>query len=180
MRPGAEDIFAADMAFFQTVVWWLNRFNIFSYMRWQEAIWELDQIMREETDYRFELSNIRLMRKQLCGHSVYVPRPFPKYCRRRVLVMEFLEGTLMSDYIQVSESDPERLAAWLDENHIEPERVGRRLFMSFMRQIVEENRFHGDLHPGNIMLLRNSRVAFIDFGTVGTLEQNLWRKYLFI
>ena len=47
---------------------------------------------------------------------------------------------------------------------------------SSLRQILEDNLFHGDLHPGNIVLLRDSRIAFLDFGTLGAMERDLTRK----
>ena len=45
------------------------------------------------------------------------------------------------------------------------------------RQLLEDNLFHADLHPGNIVLLRQSRVALIDFGTIGTLEKDFIELY---
>jgi ubiquinone biosynthesis protein len=51
------------------------------------------------------------------------------------------------------------------------------LLLSFYRQLFEDNLFHGDLHPGNIMLLRNSKFALIDLGTVGNLEPRFVANY---
>ena len=48
-----------------------------------------------------------------------------------------------------------------------------------MRQLLEEDLFHADLHPGNIVLLRDSHIALIDLGTLGSVERELLRKYLF-
>jgi ubiquinone biosynthesis protein len=45
------------------------------------------------------------------------------------------------------------------------------------RQIFEDNFFHSDLHPGNILLLRNNEIALIDFGAVGSLESEFLQKY---
>ncbi|MCB0237470.1 MAG: phosphotransferase, partial [Anaerolineae bacterium] len=60
---------------------------------------------------------------------------------------------------------------------VKPFRVGSRLMRSFYRQLFEDNLFHGDLHPGNIILLRNSRFCLIDFGTIGNLEARFVRTY---
>ena len=180
MRPDIQSIYAKDMALFHTLTKMLARFNLWSYMRFGEAIWELDQIMTEEADYRFELSNTRRMRRNLRKHKIYVAKPLPDYCTEHVLVTEYITGVLLSHYIGMSATDPQQVVAWQLENNIDPERVGRRLYLSFMRQLFEENLFHGDLHPGNIILLRDSRLALIDFGTIGTVERNLWRKYLFM
>lgn len=180
MRPGAERVFATDMRVIKRLVAVIQRLGLFSFMRWSEAVWELEQIMAEEVNYRFEVSNLRRMRAELRKHNVYVPKVFGIYCTSHVLVMEFIRGTLMSDYIEATVQNSDRVALWLSENNINPETVGRRLYMSFMRQLFEEDLFHGDLHPGNIILLRDSRFALIDLGTAGSVENELLRKYIFI
>jgi ubiquinone biosynthesis protein len=84
----------------------------------------------------------------------------------------------MSDYIAAQRAAPGEVRKWVEENRIDPRRVGRRLFETFLRQMMEDNLFHGDLHPGNIMLLRESRIAFIDLGTVGTVETSFLERYM--
>jgi ubiquinone biosynthesis protein len=142
-----------------------------------EMVAELEHIMTEELDYRMEASNIRRMRKSLRKHNIYIPKAFGQLCAPRVLVMEFIQGVLMSDYISVERSDPQRTNAWLRANGVTPKIVGRRLYHSLLRQIFEDNLFHGDMHPGNIILLRNNRVALVDFGSIGFMETDYQKKY---
>ena len=177
MRPAAERIFAKDLRFLCALVRvldWIPQLEIF---RFDEFIWELEQITREEVDYRFELVNLRRLRKNLRKRKVYVPKAYGRHSTRRVLVMEEIQGALMSDYIEVGRTDPLRLESWLAENRIDPEKVARRLLFSFLRQLFEDNLFHGDLHPGNIFLLRDSRIALIDVGALGTAEADMVRRY---
>lgn len=181
LRPYVEDAFARDLVFIQRIAWILERLRVAPAMRWSEGLWELRQIMRDEVDYRFEAAAQRQMRKTLRHHKIFVPRVFDQYSKRRVLVTEFLHGILMSDYIKVAQSDPSRLQEWLAENDVKPRRVARRLISSMLRQLFEDNLYHGDLHPGNIVLLRDSRVALIDFGTCSFTEQEYLMKFrLFI
>jgi ubiquinone biosynthesis protein len=91
--------------------------------------------------------------------------------------MEFFQGALMTDYLHLLKNDADRLAAWLEENNINQRQVARRLHLSMLRQTLEDNLYHGDLHPGNIILLRNSRVALIDCGTVGFLELEYLQRF---
>jgi len=180
MRPNSDKTFLDDMAFFGRVVALASRFRFLDFVKLDEVVWELEQMMREETDFRFELSNLKRMRRQLRKHRIYIPKPYGRYSTRRVLVMEYLPGVLMSDYIRVRDTDPERASAWVLENNIKVKRAGLRLYCSFLRQVFEENRFHGDLHPGNIMLLANSRLALIDLGTISSIERNVLRKYTYM
>jgi ubiquinone biosynthesis protein len=176
-RPFAAEAVTADLAFLSRVVGLLELFSIRRHARWRDGYWELEHIALEQIDYRFEASNIQRIRKTLRRHRIFVPKVFARYGSRRVLVMEFVEGALMADYLHLMETDPVRLAAWLAENNIDQRRVARQLCLSHLRQILEDNLYHGDLHPGNIVLLRDSRIALIDCGTVGFLDLEYLEKF---
>jgi ubiquinone biosynthesis protein len=171
-RPHLPDVFEHQRRVIRAVLWIIAAVGFRPNLRWEELLWELTQIMHEEMDCRYEASLTRRMRRTLKAHGIYAPRVF--YATKRVLVTEFIDGVLMADYIRVRNSDPERLAAWLTENGIAPHLVGEQLILSLLRQILEDNLFHGDLHPGNVMLLRDNKIALIDFGACSFTE----REYL--
>jgi ubiquinone biosynthesis protein len=163
---------------------WLSRiFRLLHWCRfkpsfaWSDLLWELKTALHEELDYRLEGAYLARMRKSLTPHGIHVPLVFPEYTTSRVLVMEFIEGVFMSEFIAAEDEDPDLVARWLVENNISREKVGRALNDSLNRQIFEDNFFHSDLHPGNIVLLRNSEIALIDFGAVGSLEAEFLRKF---
>ena len=176
-KPYSSELFARDFAVMAGVARIAHALGIFRHMRWSEGLIELRQIMREELDFGFEAASTRKMRRVLNRHGVYVPKVFSPYCTRRVMVTEFLNMVLMADYLRVAQSDPDRLRAWHADNRIQPRLVARRLVHSFQRQMMEDNRFHGDMHPGNIGLLRNSRIALIDFGTTNFTEREYLQKF---
>jgi ubiquinone biosynthesis protein len=176
-RPHLQELFEADMKILKSIANFMETFNLLPWLCWAEMMWEINQIMCEELDYRYEAANMRRMKKILKNHKIYVPKLYREYSTPRLLVMEYIQGVLMSDYLKVLNNDPKKHALWLEENQITPEKVGEHLLKSYWRQIYEENLFHGDLHPGNIILLRNNRIVFIDFGTVGSTEVGMLRKY---
>lgn len=176
-RPDIRGRFERDLRWIGRIAALCRRMNILPFFHWDELVLELRQILTEEVDYRMEASSITRMRKSLRRHQIYAPKVFSRYSTARILVMEFLEGVFVSDYIHAYYHEPARLQQWLQENDIEPTRVGRRLYFSLNRQVFEDGIFHSDLHPGNILLLRHSRVALIDFGAVGSLEGSLRQKY---
>jgi len=176
-RPEIDQVFEKDMGLIRRLFLLLHRFSIMNYMRWPDMLWELEQVFNEELDYHYEISNQQRLRKSLSNHRIYVPKVFDRYCTRQVLVMEFIEAVTMTDYLRVWKTDPDRVNQWLEENDIDAEVVGRRLFHSYLRQVLEDNLFHADLHPGNIFLLRENRLALLDFGSVGSSEGDLLRKY---
>src|SRR4029077_16077874 len=169
-RPHLSELLLQDMRVIRAGLALKRLLPLLSYFRWAEFLWELDQILREEIDYRVEEQSLRRMRRTLGMHGIRVPRVKRSLSTQRVLVMEYFDGVYMSEYIEAASGDAAGLRSWLYRNDIDPHKVARRLFLSFRRQLFEDNLFHGDLHPGNIMLLRGSEVALIDFGSVGRLE----------
>lgn len=90
-------------------------------------------------------------------HSVKVPELYRELCTDKVLVMEFIDGIKITDIDRYEEigCDPQTIAE-----------VGLR---AVFRQIFEFGYFHGDPHPGNIMVLPNNTICFIDFGMTGSI-----------
>jgi ubiquinone biosynthesis protein len=176
-RPYASEIFIGEMAFIRLLVWIFEKLWFIPNLQWDEMLWELTQILNEEIDYRIEATAIQRMRKNLRKHRIYVHKVFSAYSTRRVLVTEYITGVLMADYIHVKRTDPLRLQKWQQDNNVQPRKVARRLFDSLWRQLLEDNLFHADLHPGNIFLLRDGRLTLIDFGAIGSMEKEYQQKY---
>lgn len=176
-RPFALEYFHYD---FRWLTWFARLFGSIGPMkrfRLERMLHEVRAMMEEELDYRNEASNMRRLRKILREHGIVVPKAHLDFSTKRVLVMDYLEGVFMSDYIAMQRRDPARAERWLADNGIEPVKVARRLFQSLMRQLYEDLFFHADLHPGNIMLLQQGRLAFIDFGNCGRLDRKLAAQY---
>lgn len=176
-KPFSAELFARDFTVMELAARLATALRLYPHMRWRDGLNELRQIMREELDFGFEAASTRTMRRLLRAHGIYVPKVFARYSTPLVLVTEFLDMVLMADYLRVAQTDPERLAQWRAENGIQPRVIARRLVHSFQRQMLEDNRFHGDMHPGNIGLLRDNRIALIDFGTTNFTEREYLQKF---
>lgn len=175
-RPNVAESFARDLRYFYVLIWILTRAKIAPHFRWGDLYSELSHTILEELDYGQEAASLRRMRKTLRAHKIYVPKVYLELCTERILVMEMVEGTYMSEFIHALATDPERTRAWLKENKISARRVGRRLLFSHYRQVFEDNLYHCDLHPGNILLMKRSRITLIDFGSVGTNDKTQLTK----
>ncbi|MCS1407972.1 MAG: putative protein kinase UbiB [Verrucomicrobia subdivision 3 bacterium] len=176
-RPHAPECFRYDFFCLRLLASALRAIGLMPHMHWQEMLREVDAMMQEELDYRHEAGNLRKLRKTLKHHGVITPRVYLEFNTKQLLVMELLEGVFMSDFINTSRTHPARLAAWLQENDLDPAKIARRLLHSMLRQLYEDLLFHGDLHPGNILLLRKNRLAFIDFGNCGAFDADFAAKY---
>jgi len=178
-RPNIASVFERDLALAGWICHFCHRHGISPEMRWEEFYDELETMLLEELDYRIEAWSGNRLRRIVRKHRVYAPKVFLRYCTIDILVMEFVDGVLMSDYIKMRDTDPDRAALWCDRNKIRPRQVAYSIFETIQRQMLEEELFHADLHPGNIMLLRNSCIALLDFGSVGRLDgslRDLWMR----
>jgi len=176
-RPYVADVFARDLVHIRRVTRLLTWLRVRSHLLWDLAFDELREQTAQELNFHYEASAIRRMRKALKGHRIYVPELFNRYSTRRVLVTEFIHAALMSDLVALQDAEPERLAAWLAENDVSPRRVARRLIFSVLRQILERNLYHGDLSPEHIVLLRDSRLALVEFTTATFTEREYLDKF---
>jgi ubiquinone biosynthesis protein len=116
----------------------------------------------EELDFRLEADNmmdIASVIAQTNQRSVVVPRPHPELVTRRVLVMERLEGFAWDDV------DGMRHAG------IDTSAVVRALLIAFLEGATLFGVFHGDLHGGNLLVQADGRVALLDYGITGRLDE---------
>ena len=121
-KPDAHKTFVRDITVIRWLVAKLSQWSIQPHMRWQDMLWEVEQLMAEELDYNYEIANIRRMKKVLSRHNIYVPKVFSHYCNERVLVMEFIHGVVMADYLKVAASDHSDSKLGV-ENNVEPRRL---------------------------------------------------------
>jgi ubiquinone biosynthesis protein len=177
LRPNAEVVFHRDLRNIGTIISFLDLLRFAPHVHFRKGLEALKGMVVEEIDFRFEAANTRRMRKSLREHHVYVPKVFLEHSTARVLVSEFVAGVLMSDFIRIGQNDPERAKRWAAENRVEPKKLAQKLFSSAVRQFLEDNLFHGDLHPGNILLLKDNRFALIDFGTIGSADHTFLLTY---
>jgi ubiquinone biosynthesis protein len=116
----------------------------------------------EELDFRLEAENMLDIAQVLSRtgqRAIVVPRPHPRLVTPRVLVMERLEGFNW-------DAVAEMRAAGIDT-----EAVLRAGVVSFLEGALLYGVFHGDLHGGNLFVRPDGRVALLDFGITGRLDE---------
>jgi ubiquinone biosynthesis protein len=119
------------------------------------------ETITEELDFRLEAENMLDVARcyaELGQRDYVIPRPHPSLVTRRVLVMERLEGFKFDD------------VAGMQGAGVDTEKVVRTGMVGFMEGAMIHGIFHGDLHGGNLFVLRDGRTALLDFGIVGRLS----------
>jgi predicted unusual protein kinase regulating ubiquinone biosynthesis (AarF/ABC1/UbiB family) len=125
-------------------------------------LYEIRRTVMEECNFIKEAENINIFRKFLektGNQQVITPRVYPEASTERVLTMERLYGIPLTDKKQFLESTEH------------PYQVLGAAFETWMDSITGCEIFHADLHAGNILILNDGRVGFIDFGIVGSISE---------
>ena len=121
-----------------------------------EVIAEFEKGLLRELDFTSELENLETARALLDPtRNIVVPRPHRELSCRTVLVMELFPGASLRTL------EPDSAAA---------HRVVEELLHAAVRQVFVDGFFHGDPHPGNVLVGADGRVCLIDFGLIGRLE----------
>jgi ubiquinone biosynthesis protein len=127
---------------------------------------------REEMDFRREAGYMdRLRRNAHDNPAERVPEVFWDYTTPRVLVMEFLDGVTVLNYLRAVETGDTALLARLSGMGFDPGAFSRNIIDNFLGDVFRHGMFHADLHPANLMILPGNVVGYLDFGITGVLSR---------
>ena len=130
-----------------------------------EALEEIKETTKIELDFRNEVSfMVRFMHDNKDVACISVPKPIEGMSTKRVSVQERIEGIKISNK-----------AALIKEGY-EPNEIGRKLILSFLYQVFNNGFFHGDPHPGNL-IISGRKIFYIDFGIMGVLDSTSRRAF---
>ncbi|MBW2218150.1 MAG: AarF/ABC1/UbiB kinase family protein [Deltaproteobacteria bacterium] len=161
-RPGVQDILKTDLNFLfyaATVLEYLV--PGLKYASLAGILSEIRRTVIEECNFIKEAENIKIFSaflKQTGSRIVITPRVYPHASSRRVLTMERLYGVPLTDRKQLFQVTDQ------------PHRLLSAAFQTWLESISKCPIFHADLHAGNLLILNNGKVGFIDFGIVGSIS----------
>ena len=163
LRPGIERKVAAD---FQLMGWLIPR--VASRVAGAQAqmiepmLAGLRNQLCEELDLRNEartMDHFNGLLTEVDLPSVAIPHTYPELSSRRVLVMEWFDGAAIDD-----------LSA-IEAFGVDPVPLVTDTVKAFFLTTARYGLFHGDVHAGNLLLLRDGRIGVLDWGIVGRLDE---------
>ena len=163
-RPDLDEIISFDIAVLYRIVQLTNRFfpRANENADWEGMLREFYVTIFEEMDYVKEGRNADRFRYNFrTWRAIRVPKIFWTHSSKRVLTLEFIRGTKVTDL--------EALRA----RRISPVKVNRLLVRTYLKQLLEDGFFHADPHPGNLLVMDSGHLAFFDFGMVGRITPKL-------
>jgi predicted unusual protein kinase regulating ubiquinone biosynthesis (AarF/ABC1/UbiB family) len=163
-RPNLEQIISFDVAVLYKIVKLVNRFfpKANENADWEGMLREFHTTVFEEMDYVKEGRNADRFRYNFrTWQGIRVPKIYWSHTSRRVLTLQFIRGTKVTDLDQ------------LRARRISAVKVNRLLVRTYLKQLLEDGFFHADPHPGNLLVMDSGHLAFFDFGMVGRITPKL-------
>jgi ubiquinone biosynthesis protein len=128
----------------------------------QSTVAEFRRLVRRELDFAREARNLQQFARDFARSThVRIPRCYPALSTPRVLTMEWLDGAKLCDpsVRQCTEQERRQLA-----------RHGAEMYLEM---VFQHGFYHGDPHPGNLVVLPGGAIGLLDFGMVGRLDESL-------
>ena len=132
-----------------------------SFINPEEALQELLTTTELELNFEIEANNIHKF-KELNKNVAFVYAPFiySEYCSSKAITMEKINGFKIDNIRK------------LELGGYDSEDLAKKLALSYFKQVFGDGFFHGDPHPGNL-LIREGKICFIDFGIVGSFNKSI-------
>lgn len=161
-HQGIEDKIRVDLDIVAGLAQLAERIPEFANYRPQATIAEFQRTLRRELDFGREERHLHQFAHDFSGDpTVHIPRGYADLSTERVLTMELLVGTKLSD------------KARLVSEGFDLAEVARRGAELYLTMIFTHGFYHADPHPGNIVLLPGNVIGLLDFGMVGRIDETL-------
>lgn len=162
LRPGIGKIIDADMDILYYLAHQIERhFPEFGIANPSGIVREFEKSIQREMDFTFERNHLTRFHKAFDDDTnIVIPRVYWELSTKRVLTEQFLTGTKVTE-----------LDAQSDLLKVDRLFLARKGCEAILRQILDLGLFHGDPHPGNVLIMGSDRIGFLDFGIVGRLDQ---------
>lgn len=162
-KPGVDSTLQADLAFLLVASKLIEFINpSISSLSLANIVSDIRDSMLDELDFRKEAKNLINFRDFLWKNNIVeatAPEPFLSYSSERVLTMEYLRGIPLVDLEGIKDIAKE------------PEMTLLAALRTWALTVATNDLFHADLHAGNLLVLRDGRIGFIDFGIVGKISE---------
>lgn len=158
-RPDIRPLIRADLDILSAIAARLNEIRSYQIYDFPGLVEELRFSLTRELDFSREARNMKIFRQNLSYPDLmYIPRVYEDYTTPYVLTMELVEGTRL-DRWAASDQERERLA-----------RNGAKIMLD---QMLRQGFFHADPHQGNLLVMKDGRLCFLDWGMTGRITREL-------
>jgi predicted unusual protein kinase regulating ubiquinone biosynthesis (AarF/ABC1/UbiB family) len=162
LRPGVEDLVRKDLDVSFKILFILNILFPNHHVRAITSIvQEFQRRISDEMDFREEGRYAGILRKNFAAEPrVFIPEVITPLTHRRILVLEYVEGTRI-----------DRLSERIGRGEITLQSLIGTIVELYLQMMLIDGFFHADPHPGNLLVDNDGRVVLLDFGMVIPVER---------
>lgn len=165
LRPDVEETVALDLDISFGMLYWLNiLFPNHHVQALTNVVREFSHKVSEEMDFRMEADNIARFQQYFRDDpAVRAPDVLEAFTRRRVIVMEYCQGTKV-----------DRLHEHFDSGRLDFNTFMETLTGLYLRMMMVDGFLHADPHPGNLLVQDDGTIVVLDWGMV--LDVPRWTR----
>jgi ubiquinone biosynthesis protein len=159
-RPGIVKTIERDLDVLSYLAKFLERYVPESRVyRPRGIVDEFSKSIKKEIDFLAEATNAQRVKDNFRQDpTVFIPKVFWDYSTRRVLMLEQVRGIRVDDVEQLTRTG------------LDLKKIAANGCDAFLEQVFVHGFFHADPHPGNILVMKDGTIAFLDFGIVGRIN----------
>ena len=162
-RPGILDVIIEDIKVMYKIAEVLeNRIPSIKSFDPTGLVKNFENSILKELDFINESINVErfynnLINDEAQDHFALAPKVYPKFTTSKVLALEFIRGVKIDKIIEIQEKG------------FNTKFIAHRLAVSYYKQVFEYGFFHADPHPGNLLIVPNGHIGYLDFGMMGSM-----------
>ncbi|WP_292466393.1 AarF/ABC1/UbiB kinase family protein [Methanolobus sp.] len=162
-RPGIRKIIEADLDIMYSIAAFAEEHLPEARLyRPVDIVEEFERSIHAELDYNQEGRNAEHFARNFQDHTrIYIPKVYWDHTSMKVLTLEYIDGVKSSSFEELERMEVDRKEIAID------------VLNAFMKQVYDDGFFHADLHPGNIFIMKDGRIALLDFGMAGFLSYDM-------
>lgn len=162
-RPGIMALLETDLDILAGLAYLVeNHLPVLDFFDPSGVVREFRRSLFRELDLSREAHTIERFAANFAGSDLLVaPKVYHHQSCETVLTLEFINGTKINDLKR------------LENQKFSRPKLADMIAQILLEQVMVHGMFHGDPHPGNIFVVADGRICFLDFGMVGRLDQEL-------
>jgi ubiquinone biosynthesis protein len=159
-KPHMQEIIRADLDILEFLANYLDEhFPEARVYNPKGLLEEFRRYVLNELNFENEVVNIETFRHNFRrDNTVHFPQVYDKLCTSKIIVIERIKGIKLSDIRKLKDSG------------FDLRTIAHAVVACVLKQIFVDGLFHGDPHPGNIFILPDGKVSFVDFGVIGRID----------
>jgi ubiquinone biosynthesis protein len=182
LRPGLEEIARADIALVEALAQVIDFLGLMKRVKLAPLARDFADWTHEELDLRVEATYAQRLRDVSAKDPhIRIPRVYWPYTTRRIMTMEYLEGIWVGAVLKLIDSvGLEAARQRLMQRDIDLDAVASNIIDNQLRQVFEHRLFHADPHAGNLVIMEDNVIGYVDFGITGELDSEFRQTQLML